>query len=203
MNARRPHGARSHAALAMMLGAAVFAVSAALPLAVHAAGGDTDRQRITSVEQMPEGATVVDIRSQDACLAASLPGARCLPAGWLVRKDGTSIGFHQLRWLLGTIGLTGGETVAVYGGTAVPDSEQQAAAALIYLAGQKTVLLLGGSGIETGTAGTARSLSREAIYTAPVRTGEMTIQAHADGTLRERLAAFSQTGGTAVFTLDN
>jgi len=155
-------------------------------------GGAGHAQPVTLVEDLPDGVdvAVVDIRPEADCLKASLPDARCLPADWLVRVDESGvIGFHALRWLLGTIGLDGRETLAVYPGPDGPTQDAWAVGALTYLAGQADVVVLAGG--TTGRNGWPRNENREAVYTAPMRVAAMTVDA-SGAPLRDQLADFAQ-----------
>jgi len=118
--------------------------------------------------------TVLDIRAEDTCLESSLPDARCLPADWLLASEsGDVIGFHALRWLLGTVGLSGDETLAIYAGPDGSVADAWAVAALAYLAGQADVAVIADASAETGD-GWPRSITREAVYVAPMRIAAMT-----------------------------
>lgn len=181
-------------------GALALAMGTAFPLAA---------QPIEITDVVATDARVIDIRAEDDCLAGSLPGARCLPAPWLLDGgDGAPIGFHALRWLLGTVGLTGREPLVVYAGPEGATDDALAVAALAYLAGQNTVSVHDGAAAETGPGGEGRSFSREAVYTAPMRTGSMRIGSMAvsddaapddAGSLRSRLIEFTRDGAAVAF----
>lgn len=111
---------------------------------------------------------VVDVRDQSVCEKASLAGARCLPAADLFDGNGAPVDFHILRWLLGTIGLTGQERVLVAGDNA---DKTAAVGALLLLAGQHDVAVLDRPvAIPAGArGGTSRSITREAVFIAPMR----------------------------------
>ena len=111
---------------------------------------------------------VIDIRNAESCLAGSLPQARCLPVGHFIDPTGKVIGFHALRWLLGTVGLKGDETVLVIG----DDGEDtQRVGALLHRAGQHRVRMFDQpfSAPANAPSGAPRSLSRETVFTAPMR----------------------------------
>jgi len=111
---------------------------------------------------------VIDIRNEESCLAGSLPQARCLPVGHFIDPTGKDISFHALRWLLGTIGLKGDETVLVIG----DDRENtQRVGALLHRAGQHRVRMFDKpfSAPANAPSGAPRSLSRETVFTAPMR----------------------------------
>jgi len=146
-------------------------------------------QPVAEVDMLPKAAVVVDIRDEEACLEATLPGARCLPATVLFEpEEGPPISFPALRWYLGTLGVSGAETVAVFPGSA---AKAHAVAALLYLAGQREVVILKDRPALTGR-GESRSFSRQAVYTAPMRTGAMRIAPAAHGALADRLNAFAR-----------
>lgn len=140
---------------------------------------------------------VVDVRAQDMCEKGSLAGARCLPATDLFDANGRPPTFHALRWLFGTIGLTGHEKVAV-----VADKADDAAAvgALLFLAGARDVAILNRPLVVStdAAAGHPRSLAREAVFTARMRDewliarpDETDGSAIASGILFDRLRTFA------------
>jgi hypothetical protein len=144
---------------------------------------------VAQVSALPEAAQVLDIRAEDTCARASLPGARCLPAGWLFAAEGGPIDFGSLRWLLGTLGLTGAETLAIWPAD-MPGAF--AVAGLIQLAGQRAVVVYDGPTAPAGR-GETRSFSREAVFTAPMRTGALTVAGAAPATpLAARLDAYAR-----------
>lgn len=159
-----------------------LALTFAPALSAHAAP-------VASASVLPADARVIDIRAEADCTKASLQGARCVPAEVLFGADGGApVSFHALRWLLGTVGLSGAETVAVFPGD---ETRAGAVAALLLLAGQHEVVLYTGTADMTGR-GEARSFSREVIFTAPMRTENMRLAATADAPLEHRLAAFAR-----------
>lgn len=111
---------------------------------------------------------ILDVRTADACLAGSLPGARCLPFDHFVGAGGAVIGYVQLRWLLGTVGLQGDETVVVVGARA---ADSQRVGALVSGAGQRRVWVYDKPFVSSASLqpGTARNVSRETVFTAPMR----------------------------------
>jgi hypothetical protein len=111
---------------------------------------------------------VIDVRALQACEQASLAGARCLPAADLFEADGRPVDFHTLRWLLGTIGLSGRERVLV---VAAKPSDAAAVGALLLLAGLRAVAVLDRPmTVAAGEpGGRDRSITREAVFTAPMR----------------------------------
>lgn len=155
---------------------------------------------VDTIETVPEGAAVLDIRAERSCLAAAPAGARCLPAETLLGgADGAPVGFHALRWVLGALGLTGAETLAVYPGDEVPPGDALAVAGLLHLAGQRDVLVLSGP-VETGPdGGQTRGMWRQVIYTAPMRVEAMRVDATAAGRPGDRLRDYARDGGTVAF----
>ncbi|HVZ52697.1 MAG TPA: rhodanese-like domain-containing protein [Pseudolabrys sp.] len=140
--------------LAALLATSAFAAPAALHFVAQAHTNADTR--------------VIDVRTENACAQASLPGARCLPATELFSADGAPVSFHVLRWLLGTIGLNGSERVVV-----VADNMADAAVvgSLLLIAGQREVAVLDRAvAIPTdASGGTPRSMTRETVFTTPMR----------------------------------
>jgi thiosulfate/3-mercaptopyruvate sulfurtransferase len=119
------------------------------------------------------GATVVDSRPLALCRKRSLEGARCLPADDFLGPHRRLPALFDVRWALGTAGLTGGETVLVAGDE---PTARDFVAGLLYLAGQREVAILrapigrdsgGPSGVRA--PGTARGMTREKVFQAPAR----------------------------------
>lgn len=181
-------------------GATLLALIAAAP-----AAASIDAFSFVDQAAIPSGTRVIDVRDQELCEKASLPGARCLPAETLFDRDGRPIGFRTLRWLLGTIGLTGNERVIVVGADA---GNVTAAGALLYLAGQRAVAVLNRplAVPPEAKAGSARSLTREAVFTAPMRdrvlvaAPEKTADAIASGSPRQQLSHFARAAADGVPT---
>lgn len=173
--------------LGRIIRSGALALTLAPALSVHA-------QPVASVGVLPDGARVIDIRAEADCTSASLAGARCVPAQVLLGTNGGApIGFHALRWLLGTVGLSGAETVAVVPGD---DPDANAVAALLHLAGQRDVVLYTGPADLTAR-GQARSFSRETIFTAAMRTKAMRLAAAAPP-LVQQLTAFARGAAETV-----
>lgn len=122
---------------------------------------------INDINNAPRAHTI-DTRDLKSCSDGSLPGARCLPMGHFIDPAGNVIDFHALRWLLGTVGLSGDETVLVIGANA---SQTQKIGALLHHAGQRQVHILSQPFVAATNAppGVSRSLSREVVFTAPMR----------------------------------
>lgn len=122
---------------------------------------------VAHVQDTPQ-TRVIDTRDVAACEAASLPTARCLPMNNFVDGTGNHIGFHALRWLLGTVGLRGSEHVLVIGAS---PAETRTVGTLLYQAGQMQVSMLNTAFVaaENAPGGETRSMSREVVFTAPMR----------------------------------
>ena len=173
--------------------------------AVILAAGPLEAGPIATIQSgadvaLPEGYIVLDIRDEDTCYDRSPPGARCLPAEQLLYgQAGAPLGFHALRWALGTLGINGDETMVIYPGDQVEQSDAMAAASLLYLTGQREVMVHTGPALETDYGGLTRALWREVIYTAPMRLDAIEIAQAPERSLRERLTDFATGGGTVAF----
>ena len=139
-----------------------------LAVAPFGATAQTDNLAITTHVTDTTNVRVVDTRSLNACETASLPGARCLPLNSFINASGQQIGFHALRWLLGTVGLDGTEHVLVIGDNA---QSARTVGTLIHTAGQHRVTMLDGAFASDypTPGGQARSMSRETVFIAPMR----------------------------------
>lgn len=175
-------------------------IPALTALCVGANAMPASAQPLRTLTQLPKDAdaVVIDVRDMEDCLRGSLPAARCLPASSLFDEAGNPVSFHALRWLLGTIGLTGSEDVVVYPGSAQTASDDalndaRAVAGLIHLAGQNTVAILNARTDAPTEPGSARSLSRETVFTAPMRDRRLNITA-STVPLRTQLIDFAQHG---------
>jgi len=164
---------------------------AAEPIATVESGAETP---------LPQGYAVLDIRDEDTCFLGAPANTRCLPAEQLLYSDaGEPLGFHALRWALGTLGLSGDETLVIYTGAEASRDDALAAAALLYLAGQAEVLVHAGPALEDRDGARVRDLWRAEIYTAPMRTEAMRVAPAPEGSLRDRLKTFAEDGGTVAF----
>lgn len=141
---------------------------ALLMAAVGAASAKESALTFVDHAAVDAGTRVVDVRAQDVCEKASLAGARCLPAADLFGGNGAPVDYHTLRWLLGTIGLTGQERVLV---VADKTNDAAAAGALFALAGQRQVAVLDRpvSVASGASGGSGRGITREAVFIAPMR----------------------------------
>ena len=150
--------------------AAVFATLAVVAGHVHAEGSAENSIVSYQDTDNTKNAFIMDVRREDVCLKASLPGARCLPASDILGPHKRLPNFSGLRWLLGTIGLSGDEHVVVAGG---PGRGKEFAAGLLLVSGQRKITVLTSpisslpsAGLEPGSG---RTTTREQVYQAAVR----------------------------------
>lgn len=172
-------------------------LATAIVMAVGA-GGNAMAGSIASVGPVPSGAVVLDLRAEEDCMRGSLPAARCLPASSLFGGEGAApVSFHPLRWLLGTVGLNGEETVALLH----DDLDQSwSVAGLLLLAGQNRVHVIEAAQTSAAYPGSPRSLSREVVYTAPLREDLMTLSTSDGGrAMRVPFAELAQGGSPVAF----
>ena len=134
-----------------------------------------------------DAAVVVDTRALADCRARSLAGARCLPADDLLGPQRRLPSVRDLLWLLGTVGLSGRETVLVVGQDA---ASRDFVAGLLYLAGQRQVRILAepvarplGAGA-AAAPGHERGMVRETVFEAPMRDGLWVLRDELRDTLR-------------------
>jgi len=114
-------------------------------------------------------AVVIDSRPRTECKAATLPGARCLPAEDFLGPHRRLASERDILWMLGTAGLSGSEEALVVGQDA---TARDFVAGVLYLAGQKSVRILTEPLPRLGGAtapGQERGILRTAVYTAPMR----------------------------------
>lgn len=120
-----------------------------------------------SAAQASEGRTVViDARPLSVCERGSVPEARCLPAEDFFGPDGRLANFRDILWLLGTAGLDGSESVAVRG---EGDNAKHVVAAILFLAGQRSVTVVAGGDALPVLPGRRRGVTREKVYQAAMR----------------------------------
>ena len=167
---------------------------------VMAPGPASAAQSMTYVRDaapvLAAGAVAVDTRAPEACAAKTVQGARCLPAASFLGPHRRLADFREILWLLGAAGLDGGEHVLVTGDA--PEA-RDFVAGVLYLAGQKKVGILTrslsqGAGLPADKLGpgTARAMTREEVFQAPLRDHLIV--------LREELAGL--IGGGAPGLLD-
>ncbi len=150
-----------------MRGAAALAFGFALSLpAAHASDFSYADD---AAPWLDAGAVVVDSRPLALCRKGSLKGARCIPAGDLLGPHRRLPNLFDIRWALGTAGLTGTETVLVVGDE---PTARDFVAGILYLAGQREVAVLRapvGRNSTHAAPGTGRGMTRERVYLAPAR----------------------------------
>ncbi|HUW98289.1 MAG TPA: rhodanese-like domain-containing protein [Acidiferrobacter sp.] len=130
---------------------------------------------ITAIPRsMVAGAVVVDTRPVAVCVHRSFTGSRCLAPREFLGPHGRLVNMRDIRWLLGTAGLSGAETVVVVGDHM---TRENFVAGILYLAGQRRVEVAYQSFTpwlaaqpEAATAGSAHGMLRQPIYTAWPRT---------------------------------
>lgn len=117
--------------------------------------------------------TVVDARSEHACLHATIRGAHCLPAASFLGPHGRLVSFREIYWLLGTAGLSEQAHVLVVGDD---PTERDFVAGVLYLCGQKEISILTipisrGAGLQQTQMGegVGRGMTRNPIYQGVVR----------------------------------
>ena len=160
----------------------------ALPCS-NTSASDTGLSLISAPDATPY-THVIDTRDLQDCETSSLPRGRCLPVDNFVDPTGKVISFHALRWLLGTVGLSGAENVLVIGDKA---DTVRTVGALLYLAGQKHVAVLEApfTAALNAPGGAGRSLSREVIFTAPMRDVYLLTQLQDNSASQTNLARFA------------
>lgn len=143
------------------------------------------------VDAAPSVAHVtVDVRPAAQCLSGSLPDARCLPAADVVGPHRRLPNVSGLLWLLGSAGLDGSEHVLVVGDDG---KDRELIAGLLHLAGQHRVSILTRPVTAMASAGgepqrgRPRSLTRELIFQAPMRSNRIILREE----LAEQIASAS------------
>ena len=140
----------------------VPSVRAELRLVTHLEDEVTAGEKIT-----------VDARAESTCIDLALTDGVCLPVERLIGRRGRLANMRDIRWLLGTLGMTGNETAIV---VADDPRRRDIVAAVLYLAGQREIIravmsvsdLLRQGQLQRGrTQGAA--LFRVAVFEQPVR----------------------------------
>ena len=109
----------------------------------------------------------VDAGAVAACLKAARAGALCLSLDRVLNPSGRLANMRDVRWLLGSYGLTGDEQVVIY---ADDEKTRDAMAAVFYLAGQDRVgRLINSAQVDLTGKGVAGALSRRVLFVANVR----------------------------------
>ena len=117
--------------------------------------------------QLHREAVVVDARPGPECLKATIPGALCLSLDNVLNVKGRLANIRDIRWLLGSFGLSGNEYVVIFADEAV---RRDGMATVLYLAGQARVSRLDeGVAVELVGRGRSGALSREVSFSKKVR----------------------------------
>ena len=115
----------------------------------------------------PADVVFVDAGTVAKCLEAARPGALCLSLDRVLNQEGRLANMRDVRWLLGSYGLTGKERVVIY---ADDEKTRDAMAAVLYLAGQGQVgRLIDRAQVDFTGKGVAGALSRRALFVGNVR----------------------------------
>lgn len=115
----------------------------------------------------PADVVFVDAGAVAACLKAARAGALCLSLDRVLNPSGRLANMRDVRWLLGSYGLTGDEQVVIY---ADDEKTRDAMAAVFYLAGQDRVgRLINSAQVDLTGKGVAGALSRRVLFVANVR----------------------------------
>ena len=117
--------------------------------------------------QLHREAVVVDARPGPECLKATIPGALCLSLDNVLNVKGRLANMRDIRWLLGSFGLSGNEYVLIFADETV---RRDGMATVLYLAGQAQVGRLDqGVAVELLGRGRSGALSREVSFSQKVR----------------------------------
>ena len=117
--------------------------------------------------QLHREAVVVDARPGPECLKATIPGALCLSLDNVLNVKGRLANMRDIRWLLGSFGLSGNEYVLIFADETV---RRDGMATVLYLAGQARVSRLDeGVAVELVGRGRSGALSREVSFSQKVR----------------------------------
>ena len=123
---------------------------------------------IVDLSTLANRPVLVDARPLEDCRESTLPGALCFPMNKVLSDSGRLANMRDLRWLLGTYGLTGSENVVVF---ADQPAHRDVVSVLFFLAGQSKVSRLSGaSELELQSRVSTGALSRQAFYIADVRS---------------------------------
>lgn len=138
----------------------------------------------------PGDLLAIDARNRASCLAASVPGARCLPVADFHADPFGLASFRDVAWALGTAGLDGSRPVLVF---ADDPRDRDTVAALLHLAGQRAVWRWPGDAAELlarlgSQPGRGRSIVRTRLYTATMRDDLIVLPSELDAL---RLAGWS------------
>jgi len=125
---------------------------------------------------------ILDVRREEICREESLSSATCVPIEDFFADRGRLANFSGLYWLLGTVGLTGAETVYLVG---EDERRKQVMAALLFVAGQERIAVvqeplasLGKRQLNGHQRGKPqqRAKTRVSVYTASPRTERIVLK---------------------------
>ncbi len=151
------------------------AISVVLAVLLLAPSVRAELRLVTQIEdEVTAGKKIfVDARAESMCMDLPLTDSVCLPVERLIGSRGRLANMRDIRWFLGTLGITGNETAIV---VADDSRRRDIVAAVLYLAGQREVIravtsvsgLLRQGQLQRGrTRGAA--LFRVAVFEQPVR----------------------------------
>ena len=143
-------------------------IALVLCLATPGLSSADDSIPIVDLSTLANHSVLVDARPLEDCRESTLSGALCFPMNKVLSDSGRLANMRDLRWLLGTYGLTGSENVVVF---ADQPAHRDVVSVLFFLAGQSKVSRLSSaSELELQSRGSAGALSRQAFYIADVRS---------------------------------
>ncbi|XXK23037.1 hypothetical protein ACMAY5_04600 [Arenicellales bacterium nBUS_48] len=139
-----------------------------LCLAMPGLSSADDSIPIVDLLTLANRSVLVDARPLEDCRESTLQGALCFPMSKVLSDSGRLANMRDLRWLLGTYGLTGSENVVVF---ADQPAHRDVVSVLFFLAGQSKVSRLSSAAeLELQSRGSIGALSRQAFYIADVRS---------------------------------
>ncbi|MDG1193357.1 MAG: hypothetical protein P8N03_05740 [Arenicellales bacterium] len=143
-------------------------IALVLCLAMPGLSSADDSIPIVDLSTLANHSVLVDARPLEDCRESTLSGALCFPMNKVLSDSGRLANMRDLRWLLGTYGLTGSENVVVF---ADQPAHRDVVSVLFFLAGQSKVSRLSSASVlELKSRGSAGALSRQAFYIADVRS---------------------------------
>ncbi|MCP4950776.1 MAG: hypothetical protein GY922_02870 [Proteobacteria bacterium] len=143
-------------------------IALVLCLAIPGLSSADDSIPIVDLLTLANRSVLVDARPLEDCRESTLQGALCFPMSKVLSDSGRLANMRDLRWLLGTYGLTGSENVVVF---ADQPAHRDVVSVLFFLAGQSKVSRLSSAAeLELQSRGSIGALSRQAFYIADVRS---------------------------------
>ena len=92
----------------------VWRLALVLCLAMPGLSSADESIPIVDLSTLANRPVLVDARPLEDCREGTLPGALCFPMDKALSDSGRLANMRDLRWLLGTYGLTGSENVVVF-----------------------------------------------------------------------------------------